>query len=108
MSDIVRFSLFLWIIYPMLEMYLSNTWLNLNKQNIIVLAISAIIFLFAGLVAFVEHTIYNYPQHIFDIYLIVIVFVIFCFLIVCDIKKCIGNPKILSCWSRNMTDNYII
>lgn len=107
-SDLVSFPVFPWIIYPMLGMYLSNTLLSLNKQKIIKLALVSLILAPLGVLTIGQHTIFDYPQHTFDMHFLVIAFVIVYFLIVYGLTEQFSYPKILSFWSRNITQIYIL
>ena len=107
-SDLVSFPVFPWIIYPMLGMYLSNTLLSLNKQKIIKLLLASFTLVIIGVLTIGQHTIFDYPQHTFDLHFLVIAFVIVYFVIVYGFTKQFGYPKILSFWSQNITQIYIL
>jgi surface polysaccharide O-acyltransferase-like enzyme len=107
-SDLVSFPVFPWIIYPMLGMYLSNMLLSLNKQRIIKLLLASFTLAIIGVLTIGQHTIFDYPQHTFDLHFLVIAFVIVYFLIVDGFTRHFGYPKILSFWSQNITQIYIL
>ncbi len=107
-SDLVSFPVFPWIIYPMLGMYLSNTLLSLNKQKIINLVLASFTLAIIGVLTLGQHTIFDYPQHTFDLHFLVIAFILIYFLIVYGFTKQFGYPKILSFWSQNITQIYIL
>ncbi len=107
-NEIVSFPVFPWIIYPMLGMYLSDTLLNMDKKKTIVLSIAAVIALTFGLITLGDHTVYAYPQHTFDVHLIIIAFVLLYLVTAYYISKYIGDIKILTIWSKNITSIYIL
>ncbi len=107
-SELVSFPVFPWIIYPMLGMYLSNTLLSLNKKKIIKLVLASFILTLIGVLSISQHTIFDYPQHTFDLHFLITAFVFVYFLIVYGLTKKFGYPKILSMWSKNITQIYIL
>lgn len=107
-SELVSFPVFPWIIYPMLGMYLSNTLISLNKQRIIKLLLASFSLALIGVLTIGQHTIFDYPQHTFDMHFLVIAFVLVYFLIIYWLTNKFGYPKILSLWSENITQIYIL
>lgn len=107
-SPLVSFPVFPWIIYPMLGMYLSDILLNLNRSRIRWLSIIGLILAALGVLTLGPHTVYNYPQHTFDMHLVIIGFVLLFFISIYAVTHRFGFPRILSFWSQNITHIFIL
>lgn len=107
-SDIVSFPVFPFIVYPMLGMYLSKYLLHMKNTYARNLCIASILMAILGFLLLGENTSYDYPKYTIDMNLLMMAFVIMWCVIAYKISDKLGELPILTIWSRNITQIYII